>query len=44
MNVGKLTQLLEIKVDKNARDYPLTDKTDNLGDAVGWVAEWLDEW
>ena len=34
----------KLKWKKIARDYPLTEKTDNLGDALIWVAEWVAEY
>ena len=44
MNVRKVTQLLEIKVKKIARESTLTEKIDNLGDVLGCVAKWFAEW
>ena len=31
------------KSEKNARDYPLTEKIDSLGDVLGWVADQFSE-
>ena len=41
--IGLTDGLVDGQMKKNARDYPLTENTENLGDTLGWVAKQMTE-